>query len=59
MPDKALVEPDAVALESQLVSRPGNAEVQLDLLLDYAVNVAKYPEFQAYFREHRSPLLAV
>ena len=59
VPDKSLVAPDAIALESYLVSRPGNAEVQLDLLLDYASNVAKYPAFQAYFREHRPPLLAV
>lgn len=59
VPDKSLVAPDAIALESYLVSRPGNTEVQLDLLLDYASNVAKYPAFQAYFREHQPPLLAV
>ena len=28
-------------------------------LLDYASNVALYPEFQAYFRKHQPPLLAV
>ncbi|HGE8465235.1 alpha/beta hydrolase [Serratia nevei] len=59
VPDQTLVAPDAIALESFLVSRPGNADVQLDLLLDYASNVAKYPEFQAYFRKHQPPLLAV
>lgn len=59
VPDATLVAPDAIALESFLVSRPGNAEVQLDLLLDYASNVEKYPEFQAYFRKHQPPLLAV
>ncbi|WP_219214314.1 alpha/beta fold hydrolase [Variovorax boronicumulans] len=57
--DRDRVAPDAIALEGWLVSRPGNADIQLDLLLDYATNVAKYPEFQAYFREHRPPLLAV
>lgn len=57
--DPSLVAPDAIALESMLVARPGNAEVQLDLLLDYATNVARYPEFQAYFRKHQPPLLAV
>jgi pimeloyl-ACP methyl ester carboxylesterase len=31
----------------------------LDLLKDYASNVALYPRFQEYFREHRPPLLAV
>jgi pimeloyl-ACP methyl ester carboxylesterase len=57
--DPSLVAPEAWLLEGQFVSRPGNAEVQLDLLLDYASNVAKYPEFQAYFRKHQPPLLAV
>jgi pimeloyl-ACP methyl ester carboxylesterase len=33
--------------------------VQLDLLGDYAANVALYPKFQAYFREYQPPLLAV
>ncbi|WP_353191807.1 alpha/beta hydrolase [Pandoraea pnomenusa] len=59
VPDHTLVAPEAIALESFFVSRPGNADVQLDLLLDYASNVAKYPEFQAYFRKHQPPLLAV
>ena len=59
VPNKTLVAPDAIALESHLVSRPGNAEVQLDLLLDYASNVEKYPAFQAYFRQYQPPLLAV
>ncbi|CUJ48821.1 alpha/beta fold hydrolase [Achromobacter xylosoxidans] len=59
VPDQTLVAPDAIALESHLVSRPGNTDVQLDLLLDYASNVQKYPEFQAYFRKHQPPLLAV
>jgi pimeloyl-ACP methyl ester carboxylesterase len=57
--DESLVAPDAIALEGMLVSRPGNDEVQLDLLLDYADNVRKYPEFQEYFRRHQPPLLAV
>lgn len=57
--DPTLVAPDAIALESYLVERPGNADIQLDLLLDYASNVAMYPQFQAYFRQHQPPLLAV
>lgn len=57
--DPSLVAPDAIELESALVSRPGNYDVQLDLLLDYKSNVEKYPEFQAYFRKHQPPLLAV
>ena len=41
------------------MARPGNDEIQLDLFLDYASNVALYPKFQEYFRGHRPPLLAV
>ena len=41
------------------MARPGNDEIQLDLFLDYASNVALYPKFQEYFRKHRPPLLAV
>jgi len=34
-------------------------EIQLDLFGDYQSNVALYPAFQAYFRAHRPPTLAV
>ncbi|KHS64219.1 hydrolase [Pectobacterium brasiliense] len=57
--DTSLVSPDGYTLEGLHVSRPGNADIQLDLLLDYASNVQRYPEFQTYFREKQPPLLAV
>ncbi|MDY4380553.1 alpha/beta hydrolase [Pectobacterium brasiliense] len=57
--DTSLVSPDGYTLEGLHVSRPGNADIQLDLLLDYASNVQRYPEFQTYFRENQPPLLAV
>lgn len=57
--DPATVAPDGYTLEGLQVSRPGNADIQLDLLLDYASNVELYPRFQRYFRDHRPPLLAV
>ncbi|MFP1952113.1 alpha/beta fold hydrolase [Lonsdalea quercina] len=59
VPDTQLVSPDGYTLEGLHVSRPGNAEIQLDLVLDYAANVQNYPRFQAYFREKQPPLLAV
>jgi pimeloyl-ACP methyl ester carboxylesterase len=46
-------------LDSALLDRPGNDEIQLDLFLDYASNVALYPKFQEYFRTKKPPLLAV
>jgi pimeloyl-ACP methyl ester carboxylesterase len=57
--DSALVAPETYTLDSTLLARPGNAEIQLDLFLDYASNVALYPKFQEYFRTRRPPLLAV
>ena len=57
--DESLVAPESYTLDSALLARPGNDEIQLDLFLDYASNVALYPRFQEYFRTHRPPLLAV
>lgn len=57
--DEGLVAPESYTLDSALLARPGNDEIQLDLFLDYASNVALYPKFQDYFRQKRPPLLAV
>jgi pimeloyl-ACP methyl ester carboxylesterase len=57
--DETLVAPDSYALDSALLARPGNEDIQLDLFLDYASNVALYPKFQNYLRTAKSPLLAV
>jgi pimeloyl-ACP methyl ester carboxylesterase len=57
--DETLVAPESYTLDAALLARPGNDEIQLDLFLDYASNVALYPKFQAYFRAKRPPLLAV
>jgi len=57
--EETLVAPEAYQLDFALLARPGNDEIQLDLFLDYASNVALYPKFQEYFRTKRPPLLAV
>jgi len=57
--DPSLVAPESYTLDQLLLARPGNDEIQLDLFLDYASNVALYPRFQEYFRTKRPPLLAV
>jgi pimeloyl-ACP methyl ester carboxylesterase len=57
--DETLVAPETYQLDSALLARPGNDEIQLDLFLDYASNVALYPKFQEYFRVKQPPLLAV
>jgi pimeloyl-ACP methyl ester carboxylesterase len=57
--DTTLVAPEAYELDSALLARPGNDEIQLDLFLDYVSNVSLYPKFQEYFRTKKPPLLAV
>jgi pimeloyl-ACP methyl ester carboxylesterase len=58
VPDSSQVSPDGYSLDNFYLSRPGADDIQLDLFGDYRSNVAMYPEFQAYFRKHRPPLLA-
>jgi pimeloyl-ACP methyl ester carboxylesterase len=53
------VSPDGYSLDNFYLARPGADEVQLDLFGDYKSNVAMYPDFQAYFRKHKPPFLAV
>jgi pimeloyl-ACP methyl ester carboxylesterase len=57
--DTSLLEPESYTLDSALLARPGNDEIQLDLFLNYADNVALYPKFQEYIRTKRPPILAV
>jgi pimeloyl-ACP methyl ester carboxylesterase len=59
VPDVTRVSPDGYGLDNYYLARPGAEEIQLDLLLDYASNVALYPAWQEYFRASRPPLLAV
>jgi pimeloyl-ACP methyl ester carboxylesterase len=54
-----LVSPDGYTLDTFYMHRPDAYEVQLDLILSYRTNVALYPDFQAYFRQHRPPVLAL
>jgi pimeloyl-ACP methyl ester carboxylesterase len=57
--DASRVSPDGYSLDNFYLARPGAHEVQLDLFGDYQSNVALYPTFQAYFRTHKPPFLAV
>jgi len=57
--DPTAVSPDGYSLDNFYLARPGATDLQLDLFGDYKSNVALYPAFQAYFRTHKPPLLAV
>ena len=51
--------PDTWTDECAHLSRPGQREIQADLLFDYRTNVASYPAWQAWLREHKPPTLVV
>src|SRR6202789_1009022 len=57
--DPESVPPESYTLDTALMERPGNKDIQLDLFLDYASNVKLYPAFQDYFRKAKPPLLAI
>jgi pimeloyl-ACP methyl ester carboxylesterase len=59
VPNPERLSPDAWTIDSALLARPGNDEIQLDLFGDYQSNVALYPKFQEYIRTRRPHLLAV
>jgi pimeloyl-ACP methyl ester carboxylesterase len=59
VPNPERVAPETYTLDSALLERPANKDIQLDLLLDYASNVKLYPKFQEYFRQSKPPLLAI
>ncbi|WP_210251336.1 alpha/beta fold hydrolase [Aureimonas psammosilenae] len=57
--DSSRLSHDGYELDIAYMARPGAEEIQLDLIGDYESNVALYPDFQHYFRQHQPPLLAV
>lgn len=57
--DKSLLSPDTYAHDGVFLARPGDDEIQLDLLMDYKTNIDLYPKFQEYLRRNKPPVLAV
>lgn len=55
--DPELIDPDAWTLDQHWLEIPGRTQIMLDLLYDYQSNVALYPAWQAWLREHHPPLL--
>ena len=41
------------------LDRPGNRDIQMDLMLSYGTNVPLYPQFQDFFRKYQPPTLIV
>lgn len=55
--DPSRVSPDNWVVDQAGLDRPGNADIQLDLFLDYRTNVDLYPAFHDYFRQYQPPTL--
>lgn len=54
-----LIDPDTWSGEFAFLTRPGMAEIQLELAYDYQSNVAAYESWQAYLRQSQPPTLVV
>ena len=59
VPNPAIIAPESYTLDTALIGRPGNMEIQLDLHLDYRNNIPVYPKFHEYFRQYKPPLMAI
>lgn len=49
--------PETWTSEYAHLSKPGQREIQAELLYDYRTNVASYPAWQAWLRDNRPPAL--
>ena len=59
VPNPERIAPESYTLDTALIARPGNMEIQLDLHLDYRNNIPAYPKFHEYFRQYRPPFMAI
>jgi len=59
VPDPTLISPDTYTLANLMQSKNDNREAMTDLLANFATEHDMYPKYQAYFRAHQPPLLAV
>ena len=52
-----LIAPESYESDAALVAGPQNLRIQLDLFYDYRTNVALYPEWQKFLRDHQPKTL--
>ena len=57
--DPTRINPDHYQFDALLLNRPGLADAHLNLLQSYTTNLAEYPTWQAYFRQHQPRTLLV
>jgi pimeloyl-ACP methyl ester carboxylesterase len=57
--DPEAIAPDGWTLDHHFLALPGREQINFDLAFDYHSNVALYPRWQAWLRDHRPPTLVV
>jgi pimeloyl-ACP methyl ester carboxylesterase len=58
-PDVEAYDPDLWMDEFAYLNRPGQAEIQSELIYDYQNNIASYPLWQKWLRDHQLPALVI
>ncbi|KQZ34991.1 alpha/beta fold hydrolase [Massilia sp. NEAU-DD11] len=58
-PNVEAYDPDLWMDEVAYLNRPGQARIQADLIYDYQNNLAAYPQWQAWLKQHHLPTLVV
>lgn len=57
--DLSRINPDAYTFDQHFLDRPGNDEIQLNLLHNYQTNLQHYDEWHAFFRSRQPKTLIV
>lgn len=57
--DPELIAPDGWTLDQHFLDLPGRSQPQIDLAFDYRTNLQRYPQWQAWLRQHAPPTLIV
>jgi pimeloyl-ACP methyl ester carboxylesterase len=58
-PNPETLDPDRWTDEFAFLSRPGEHDIQIDLFYDYRTNVASYPAWGAWLRQHQPTTLVI
>lgn len=53
------ISPDGYKMDQLFMDRPGNKQIQLELLHDYRNNLKKYAKWHSFFKNHQPPALIV
>jgi len=57
--DPSRISPDTYTFDQLFLDRPGNNDIQLNLLYNYQSNPPRYESWHEFFRTHQPPMLIV